>query len=48
MHYILLRNDIFYKLDSECLRFRIALLDHRLMGDIFDSVIVGFSGRLGD
>jgi hypothetical protein len=34
-------------LDSACLRFCIALLDHRLMGDIFDSVIVGFLAVLG-
>jgi hypothetical protein len=30
------------KLDQACLRFCIALLDHRLMGPIDDSVIVGF------
>lgn len=29
-------------LDSICLRFCITLLDHRLMGDIFDSVAIGF------
>lgn len=34
-------------LDSACLRFCIALLDHCLMGDIFDSVIVGFLAVLG-
>lgn len=34
-------------LDSACLRFCIALLDHRLMGDIFDSVVVGFLAVLG-
>jgi hypothetical protein len=35
------------KLDSACLQFCIALLDHRLMGDIFDSAIVGFLAVLG-
>lgn len=34
-------------LDSACLRFCIALLDHRLMGNIFDSVVVGFLAVLG-
>ncbi|KAL5344753.1 hypothetical protein ACLOAV_010150 [Pseudogymnoascus australis] len=34
-------------LDSACLRFSIALLNHRLMGDIFDSVVVGFLAVLG-
>jgi hypothetical protein len=30
-----------------CLQFCITLLDHRLMGDIFDSVIMGFLVVLG-
>ena len=34
-------------LDHVCLRFCIALLDHRLMGDLYDSVIVGFLAVLG-
>lgn len=34
-------------LDSACLRLWIALLDHRLMGDIYDSVVVGFLAVLG-
>jgi hypothetical protein len=34
-------------LDQVCLRFCIALLDHRLMGDLYDSVIVGFLAVLG-
>src|SRR5436190_2328083 len=34
-------------LDHACLRFCIALLDQRLMGDLYDSVIVGFLAVLG-
>lgn len=34
-------------LDSTCLRFCISLLDHRLMGDIYDSVVIGFLAVLG-
>jgi hypothetical protein len=34
-------------LDLACLHFSIALLDHRLMGDIFDSMVVGFLAVLG-
>jgi hypothetical protein len=34
-------------LDSACLRFCISLLDHRLMGDIYDSVVIGFLAVLG-
>ncbi|KAH7418858.1 hypothetical protein BKA64DRAFT_635969 [Cadophora sp. MPI-SDFR-AT-0126] len=34
-------------LDAACLRFCIALLDHRLMGNNFDSVIIGFLAVLG-
>lgn len=34
-------------LDSACLRFCIALFDHRLMGDIFDSVIISLFAILG-
>ncbi|KAL5352019.1 hypothetical protein ACLOAV_001962 [Pseudogymnoascus australis] len=34
-------------LDLACLQFSIALLDHCLMGDIFDSVVVGFLAVLG-
>jgi hypothetical protein len=34
-------------LDLACLRFCIALLDHRLMGDLYNSVIVGFLAVLG-
>jgi hypothetical protein len=35
------------KLDLACLQLCITLLDHCLMGDIFDSVIVGFLAVLG-
>jgi hypothetical protein len=34
-------------LDLACLQFCIALLDQRLMGDIYDSVVVGFLAVLG-
>lgn len=34
-------------LDSACLQFWISLLDHRLIGDIFDSAIVGFLAVIG-
>jgi hypothetical protein len=34
-------------LDLACLRFCIALLDHCLMGDIFDNIVVGFLAVLG-
>jgi hypothetical protein len=36
-----------HKLDLACLQLYITLLDHRLMGDIFDSVIIGFLAVLG-
>ena len=34
-------------LDLACLQFCIALLDQRLMGDIYDSAVVGFIAVLG-
>jgi hypothetical protein len=34
-------------LDRVCLRFSIALLDHTLKGDLFESVLVGFLAVLG-
>ncbi|PVH76122.1 hypothetical protein DL98DRAFT_592578 [Cadophora sp. DSE1049] len=34
-------------LDSACLRFCIALLDHCLIRDIFDNIVVGFLAVLG-
>ncbi|KAL5347577.1 hypothetical protein ACLOAV_006985 [Pseudogymnoascus australis] len=34
-------------LDVACLHLCIALLDHRLMGDIYDSIVVGFLAVLG-
>src|SRR5438045_878406 len=34
-------------LDHACLQFCIALLDHHLMGDLYDSIIVGFLAVLG-
>ena len=34
-------------LDTACLQLCIALLDHRLMGDLYDSVILGFLAVLG-
>ena len=34
-------------LDEACLQLCIALLDHRLMGDIYDSIVVGFLAVLG-
>jgi hypothetical protein len=35
------------KLDEACLLFCITLLDHALLGNIYDSVIVGFLAVLG-
>jgi hypothetical protein len=35
------------KLDSACLQLCIALLDHALYGDIYDSILVGFLAVLG-
>jgi hypothetical protein len=34
-------------LDLACLQFYIVLLDHRLMGALYDSAIVGFLAVLG-
>ena len=35
------------KLDEACLLFYIALLDHPLHGNIYDSIIIGFLVVLG-
>jgi hypothetical protein len=34
-------------IDLTCLQFYIALLGHRLMGDLYDSAIIGFLAVLG-
>jgi hypothetical protein len=35
------------QLDQACLQFSIAILDHTITGDLFDSVLVGFLAVLG-
>lgn len=35
------------KLDDKCLVFLVSLLDHKLYGDIYDSIVVGFLAAMG-
>ncbi|KAH6871894.1 hypothetical protein B0T10DRAFT_522706, partial [Thelonectria olida] len=39
--------DLRKRLDDKCLVFMVTLLDHRLYGDIYDSIVVGFLAALG-
>lgn len=40
-------DDIKKRLDDKCLVFMVSLLDHKLYGDIYDSIVVGFLAAMG-
>ncbi|KAL6406140.1 hypothetical protein AUP68_10703 [Ilyonectria robusta] len=39
--------DLRKRLDDKCLVFMVSLLDHKLYGDIYDSIVVGFLAAIG-